>query len=69
MVRPAPAVLEPKPVRFPERHTPPRRHLVARHVFHHARRFQNVADTGTLFAEDLQKRQRTLFDEVKGTYV
>jgi len=64
MVRPASTVLEPEPIRFPERHTPSRRHLVTGHVFHHARRFQNVANTGTLFAEDLQKRQRTLSDEV-----
>lgn len=64
MVRPPFAVFEPEPVRFSQRHSPSRVHLGARHVFHHARRLQGVANTGTLFAEDLQERQRPLPDEV-----
>lgn len=64
MVRPPTAVLKPEPVRLPERHTPSRGHLGAGHVFHHARRLQSVADTGALLTEDLQERQRALFDEV-----
>lgn len=64
MVRPSAAVLEPEQVRLSERHSPPRRHLGAGHVFHHARRLQSFANTGALFPADLPKRQRTLFDEV-----
>lgn len=38
VVRSAAALFQPVSLRFPERHSPPRRHLAAGHLFHHARR-------------------------------
>lgn len=64
MVWPSFAVLEPKQVWFSKCYSPPRGYLGPGHVFHHARRFQSIANTSTLFSEDLQERQCPLFNEV-----